>query len=256
MLYSIIAALALACSTPAPPAYTINTSGTTVTSRFPAPEGFSRTDAEQASFAHYLRSLPLKPHGSKVLLFDGAEKYAPSVHAAVVDQPISARDLQQCADAVMRLRGEFLFEQQRYADIHFNFLSDGKPRHFSSYAKGDYSYKRFRSYMDWVFAFANTRSLHAELQPVPWHDLQAGDVLIQTGNPFGHAVTVMDVVVNHKTGEKRFLLSQSYMPAQETHVLNNPSNRDGSPWYSTLSGPSINTPEWTFEKSDLRRFTE
>ena len=46
----------------------------------------------------------------------------------------------------------------------------------------------------------------------------------------GHAVVVMDVAIN-KAGNKIFLLAQSYMPAEDIHVLNNPSNKDISSWY-------------------------
>ncbi len=55
-------------------------------------------------------------------------------------------------------------------------------------------------------------------------------MFIKGGFP-GHAVLVADVAENATTGEKRFLLVQSYMPAQQMHVLKNPAAADGSPWY-------------------------
>jgi len=64
----------------------------------------------------------------------------------------------------------------------------------------------------------------------------------------------MDVAIDN-SGNKLFLLSQSYMPAQETHILVNPLDQDISPWYRANEG-MIRTPEWTFESSDLRRFKD
>ena len=62
-----------------------------------------------------------------------------------------------------------------------------------------------------------------------------------------------DVVVNAE-GQPRFLLLQSYMPAQEVHVLKNPKSEDGSPWYGIDFGPQLVTPEWSFARTALRRW--
>ena len=167
---------------------------------------------------------------------------------------IGTRDLQQCADAVMRLRGEYLYQQKKYDAIHFNFLSDAKPRYFTTYAKGDYSYKKFRKYMDYIFSYANTASLHNEMLPVSIENMQIGDVFIQKGNPYGHAVIVVDMAVNEQ-GKKVFILAQSYMPAQDIQILINPNNPDLSPWYEVRKGNLV-TPEWIFSSNDLKRFQE
>ena len=66
-----------------------------------------------------------------------------------------------------------------------------------------------------------------------------------------HAVIVVDVA--QKGRERMFLLAQSYMPAQEIHVLRNPA-REGDPWYSIDFGETLVTPEWTFRRGDLKRF--
>jgi len=57
-----------------------------------------------------------------------------------------------------------------------------------------------------------------------------------------------------ETGEKRFLLLQSYMPAQSMHILKNPNAADGSPWYVTPVSDQLVTPEWTFARTALRRW--
>ena len=204
------------------------------------------------SEANYLQTLPLKPIDAKVKYFDGDEKTNFGVYCSVIDMDIDAQDLQQCADAVMRLRGEYLYKQKRYADIHFNFVSDGKPRYFTEYAKGDYSYASFRKYMKYIFSYANTASLHNELTPRKWNEMQIGDVFVQKKNPYGHAVIVVNMATNN-SGEKLFMLAQSYMPAQETQILINPSNSEISPWYSLKEG-IVKTPEWTFNTADLKHF--
>lgn len=53
-----------------------------------------------------------------------------------------------------------------------------------------------------------------------------------------------------------FLLAQSYMPAQEIHILKNPNNENLSPWYQIPDGQVLETPEWTFQTTELRRFIE
>jgi hypothetical protein len=222
--------------------------------RFAPPPGFERQALDSSSFAYYLRHLPLKPPASRVRYYDGSYKAARGVYLAVLDQEISPRDLQQCADAVMRLRGEYLYQQQRYDEIHFNFLSDGKPRYYRDRADAAHSYRSFRRYMDYIFAYANTASLHDELVPVDFEDLQIGDVLIVKGRPYGHAVTVVDLAIHPLTNEKAFILAQSYMPAQETQILLNPADPSGSPWYRSHADGPLRTPEWTFQKSDLRRW--
>ncbi len=222
----------------------------TLASRIAPPEGFTRVAAGEGSWAEWLRGLPLKPAGSPVLTYTGARKWRQDVHVAVIDIDVGKRDLQQCADAIMRLRGEWLYASGRPREIAFND-TDGKRRAFARQGKQDYA--AFRKYMDLVFAYAGTYSLEHELKPVAVDDIAIGDVFIKGGFP-GHAVLVADMAENAATGEKRFLLVQSYMPAQEMHVLKNPAGPDGSPWYQTNFGEQLKTPEWVFARNSLRRW--
>jgi hypothetical protein len=233
------------------PAVSADSAADIATQRFKCPPGFTRAATDSTSFAFYLRNLPLKPVGSEVRLFDGRIKPAGGVYCAVIDMEITARDLQQCADALMRLRGEYLFAKKQYNAIEFRFLGDGRMHRYLDYAGNDRSYKTFRKYMDHVFAFANTASLHRQLNAAAFNTLQAGDVLIQTGNPYGHAVMVTDVC-SDVNGRKLFMLAQSYMPAQETQILLNPASN--TVWYEAIENSSIQTPEWTFQTGDLRRW--
>lgn len=241
--------------------------------RIAPPSGYVRETCPANSFTTYLRNLSLLPEGSKVLLYNGKEKANQAAAFAVIDMEIGNRDLQQCADAVIRLRAEYLWKHKRYADIKFNFTS-GFTAEYKKWAEGnrikvsgnqvqwyasgkgvDYSYKTFRNYLDMVFMYAGTASLSRELPAVLYTSLQPGDVFIKGGSP-GHAVIVMDVAIHPNTGKKVFLLAQSYMPAQQIHILVNPTSRNLSPWYelTETDAGKLYTPEWIFEKKDLKRF--
>ena len=234
----------------------IDTAGRTIFKRFDPPPGFSRTVIDTSSFGFYLRHLKLKPFGTKVKYYNGQPKNKSNVYISVIDMDIGNKDLQQCADAVMRLRSEYLYARKRYQDIHFNFVSDGQPRYYEEYNEGDHSYGKFRKYLDYVFSYANTWSLSHELIKLEdIKEMQIGDVFIKTGNPYGHAVIVIDMAKNPATGEKVYMLAQSYMPAQDIQVLVNRNNSKISPWYLLGEG-LIETPEWTFDPEDLKRFED
>lgn len=258
------------CNGPAisQPNHLTDTRGNTIQTRFDAPAGYKRVQGD--SFTQYLRSLPLLEHGATLSLYNKKPKGRQDVHAAIIKMDIGHRDLQQCADAVMRLRAEYLYHAGKYDDIHFNFTS-GFRADYSKWRQGyriavkvsnatwvktaqaGTGYNSFRQYLDMVFSYAGTLSLSKELMTVPFKNMLPGDVLIQGGAP-GHAVIVMDVAMN-SSGNKVFLLAQSYMPAQDVHVLNNFNNKKMTPWYSMEDVKGlIETPEWDFTTADLKRF--
>lgn len=183
--------------------------------------------------------------------YDGAIK-PNKVYDGVLALDVGGRDLQQCADAVMRLRAEYLFKEKRYQEISFLFMGDGKMHPYLAYAGTDRSYAKFRKYLNYIFSYANTASLKKQLKSVAYSNISIGDVLVQSGNPYGHAITVMDICQD-SLGNKLVLYAQSYMPAQEIHVLKNFNEPNISPWYS-LNSAVIDTPEWRFDSTDLRRF--
>jgi len=247
----------------------INPEGKTIAARFNTPITFNRIESDLSSFEFYLQNLPLKNHGTLVHHYDGTTKENYNVYEAVVDLEIGKRDLHQCADAIMRLRAEFLWNQKRYDEIHFNF-TNGFRVDYSEWMKGrrvvikgnktywnnryspSNSYQDFWKYLELIFSYAGTLSLSKELKPVSLTELKIGDVFIKGGSP-GHAVIVVDVAVNAE-GEKLFLLAQSYMPAQDLQILKNPNN-SASPWYSVRECENwLETPEWGFKSSSLTRF--
>lgn len=249
----------------------IQENGTTILERFNPPTNYQRTEVANNSFPQYLRTLKLKPAGSKVLYHNGATKFNNEVYEAVVDLEIGTKDLHHCADAVMRLKAEYLWEQKKYDQIHFNF-TNGFRVDYSEWMKGkrikvngnktswmdktnlSNTYADFWNYMEIIFMYAGTASLEKELLSVNINEAEIGDVLIQGGHP-GHAVIIVDKATNAKTGKNVYLLAQSYMPAQEIQILKNPVDEKLSPWYELKEG-DISTPEWEFGEGDLRRFEE
>ena len=245
----------------------INKEGLTIKDRYLPIEGYLRVEYEEGSFAEFLRNQKLKPYGEKVLYYDGREKSPKGVYDSVFDVDIGNRDLHQCADAIMLLRAEYLYSQELYDEISFNFVSGFKAEYkkwmngykidvkgnnveYYKAAEPSNSYEDFRKYMDMVFAYSGTLSLENELISVSIDNMNIGDVFIVGGSP-GHTVIVVDMAVN-ASGEKIFLLAQSYMPAQQTQLLINPMDNDISPWYSLKGKERLITPQWTFELDTLK----
>ena len=232
------------------------------------PAGFVRAAAASGSWAAWLRALPLKPAGTPVRLYNGALRVQQDTHAAVIDIDVGTRDLQQCADAIIRLRAEWLWSQGRSGDIAFTYTGGGRVA-FSRWAQGERpsadgktwrtggatepSYAALRKYLEHVMSYAGTASLEKELTATAVEDMAIGDVFIKGGFP-GHAILVVDLARNPTTGEARILLAQSHMPAQDIHVLKNPASAEGSPWYPVNFGERLVTPDWTFIRTALRRW--
>jgi hypothetical protein len=243
---------------------------TSILYRISPPKGFKRVSDSGNVYGAWLRRLPLKPAGTAVKLYNGEEKGNQSVHVAVIDIDCGTKDLQQCADAVMRLRAEFLYGNEKAEQIRFNYTNGTTVPYakwkqgFRPVVKGNKvslvktastqdDYKSFKSYLWNIFNYAGSKSLSLEMKKVNvFSEIKAGDVLIVGGFP-GHAMTVMDVAVNDK-GKKVFLLSQSYMPAQDIHIVKNPGNSALSPWYELPADGVIETPEWTFKTEHLMKW--
>jgi len=239
-----------------------------------APKGFKRTVVKEGSFGDWLRHLPLKEKSAKVYLHNGNLKFKQFVHHSVLDIDIGKRDLQQCADAVMRLRADYFYSKKHYKNISFKFTS-GDKYSFNDWISGKYpiikkkrlawkmkskksiNYKSFRKYMDMIFIYSGTYSLNRDSKKVKLKELKIGDFFIKGGFP-GHAVIVVDMVINNK-GEKLYLIAQSYMPAQNIHILKNFNSKKESPWYkldkkSDSELVDIITPEWNFTSEQVHRF--
>lgn len=247
---------------------TYDPSDSTIALRFDPPADFVRDEAAPRSFAAFLRALPLERVGTGVHLYNGRSKARQDVHAAVLDVSVGSKDLQQCADAVMRLRAEHLYASGQQDAIAFRFTSgflaewkrwrqgerisvSGNSCSWKKSATPDASHAQLLNYLEMVFTYAGTLSLQRELVPTTG-TMEIGDVFIQGGSP-GHAVIVVDVA-RHADGRTAFLIAQSYMPAQQIHVLKNLHHTEFGAWFILDSDAELLTPEWTFAWSDRRRW--
>ena len=164
------------------------------------PKGYERISGNDQMYTDFLRSIPLKPKGAEVRLYKSNEtaRFGNYAKYAVIDLPLLS-NAEQCADACMRLRAEYLFRHGKYAKIHF-----ANNAGLDFFYLGGRSRKAFESYMRKVYGFANTASLAKELPTRALKDVQPGDILVypaRKGHKYGHAVFVIDVAQNKK-GEK------------------------------------------------------
>lgn len=210
--------------------------------QIPVPANYKRINVSSGSFGWYLRKQELKKEKT-VYLYNGKEKYNQQAQYAVLNISVGNKDLQQCADAIMRIRAEFL----KATNLPICFSDNANKK----YCWSNYQHKGWQRYLETVFGMCGTLSLEKELKPTSWKNLKPGDVLIKGGSP-GHAVLVMDVARHPGTGEQLFLLAQSYMPAQDVHILQNLSEKSISPWFREPLQNTIFTPEWTFYANQLR----
>jgi murein L,D-transpeptidase YafK len=235
------------------------------------PPGYKRIYCPVGSFKNWLRYLPLKPGNPKVYLHNGVEKSYQDGHYAVVDIDVGQEDLQQCADAIIRLYAEYQFSKNDFNHITFNLTNgdavgfrkwiigyrpvvSGNTVSWHKQAASDSSYNAFRAYLKFIFMYAGTYSLDRQLQEVDdVKEMAIADIFIQGGFP-GHGVLVVDMAVNSRTKDKVFLLCQSYMPAQDIHILKNLNDPDLNPWYKLDFDDVLYTPEWIFAKHDLKRW--
>ncbi len=242
-----------------------------IMNRIKAPQGFERAVAPPNSFASWLQNLPLKQGNPPVHLYTGQEKSYQEGHYAVLDIDVGSSDLQQCADAIIRLCAEYLFSIKNFDRINF-LITSGDTIKFRRWIRGerprivnnqvtwqqsaptDSSHTSLMGYLNFVFMYAGTYSLSRQLQKVQDRkEMKIGDVFIQGGFP-GHAVLVIDMAINSTTSERVFLLAQSYMPAQDIHILKNLSDENRSPWYKSDFSEDLITPLWQFKAEDLKKF--
>ncbi|MEL0643933.1 DUF4846 domain-containing protein [Olleya sp. Ti.3.14] len=248
----------------------INKDSSTIASRVNPPKGYKRVDYPIGSFQDYLRNYSLKPYDSKIINYDNSLYYWQKGHEGILDISVPKNGLQQCADALIRIRSEYLWETNKKDQIGFNFTS-GHYCSWSDYAKGyrpkingnkvtfsktataNNSKANFYNYLNLIYMYSGTLSLFNELESVTKvDDLKIGDMLILGGSP-GHIVMLADQVVNDK-GESLFLLFQGNTPAQSVHLVKNLDDASMSPWYNLKMDTVIPVSNFTFYSSKFARF--
>lgn len=245
---------------------------TPLINRFKPLKGHSLVKVKKGSYQEWLRFLPMEPKKTKIKLYNGKKKLLQLLNAGVVKIDIGKRDLQQCADAVIRLRAEYLYSVKKYNQIHFNYTSGfnarydkwrggykinvngNKVNYYLNPKSSDKTYIGFKSYLTNVFNYAGTYSLNNELKTRQPDDIIAGDMLIIGGFP-GHVVVVVAVSENGK-GEKAVLLAQSYMPAQSIHILRNLERPRKGAWFlvEDLKKSGWHNLEWSYKSNHVKRW--
>ena len=241
----------------------------TIESKFAIPDGFEREIV--SDYHKWVISQPLK-EDNKVFEYDGAEKPNDDIWAAVFDYDIGNKDLHQCADASIYLNAMYKYEKGYKDQLTYSFTS-GDKTFYKEWLSGVYyvsdpnnenalqkrfgsaredNIGTFKKWLELVWTYAGTWSVeNLDTKQVDIMDMKPGDIFVQGGFP-GHAISVVDIIINKETGNKKYMLAQSYMPAQEQHVLLN--QETGDVWYD-LNEDDIITPEWPpFASTDLKRF--
>lgn len=218
----------------------------------PVPRGYTRVEAPKGSYAAYLRSLPLKPKGSSVHLYTGGIARLQFLSAAVIDLPLLS-NYEQCADATMRIRAEYLYRTGRYGSICFTDVNGNKLRY-----QGGKSRAAFENYMRKVYGVCSTFSLYRETKPCAISDVRPGDVLVypaREGRKYGHAVLVVDVAKN-KRGRVAVMCLEGNTPARDLHIIRNQASWRHNPWFVLDEGDeNIWISVFRFGSEELRRYS-
>jgi hypothetical protein len=215
------------------------------------------------SWKGFLQNLP----ESKGVIRDyrGNAIFNQSKHYSILSKfDVGTRDLQQCADALIRLRAEYLFAESKFDEISFRFTS-GERFSYTDYLAGKRpaatssrnivyyvatsvnNHESLRKYLDIVYTYTNTIALERDLKPAS--DFAIGTLVVKGGSP-GHCFIIVDETINDK-GQKVYKLAESYMPAQTIYILKNPE--DETPWH-LLSKDRITTASYDFRTFSLRKF--
>ncbi len=248
----------------------INKDSLTIKTRVNLPEGYKRVNYPEGSFQEYLRNYKLKPYGSKIINYDKSEYFWQGGHIGILEVPVPSNGLQQCADALIRIRSEYLWDNDRKDEIGFKFTSghycswkkyaegfrpkiSGNKVTFHKTAAADQSKPNFYKYLNLIYTYSGTLSLYHELTPInDASKLKIGDMMIKGGTP-GHIVMICDEIINDE-GEKKYLLFQGNTPAQSVHLVRNLEDDNISPWYVLEKDKRIPVSNYVFGSAKFVRF--
>lgn len=250
----------------------INEKGNTIKERIHPPEGYERVYYPEDSFQHYIQNYSLKPFGAKVINYDGKPYGYQSWHVGILEVPVPSNGLQQCADALIRIRAEYLWETDQKDKIGFNFTS-GHYCSWENYAEGyrpkingnnvsfykteavDFSKSNFYSYLNLIYMYAGTQSLYNELDEIKnINEIAVGDLLIKPGSP-GHVIMVVDKAINSE-GKILVIFAQGNTPAQSVHLIKNINGSELNPWFEVEIEQALKIPTYYFKKVKCIRFKD
>lgn len=243
--------------------------GMTLETRIIPPDGYSRVPVEGGSFGEYLREYPLLPDDVRLPVYNGTTMSSTGA-AAIFDISLGDEGYQQCADSIIRLYSDYFYENGQFDKISFQF-SNGDVCDYERWRKGkrmlvlgefsceipaalpDDSEQQYRNYLKEVMRYAGTLSLQKESEVISSDELRIGDIICNDA----HVVMIVDMAVN-ESGEKCYLLGQSFIPAVCFHIVSNIDGTEVSPWYTQqqLEKDSFVIGEYVFQKNDIRRWKE
>ena len=250
----------------------IEENGGTISERILLPENFRRAYYKEHTFERYLQEYALKPFEAEIINYDGEPYIYQQGHVGILEIPVPKNGLQQCADALIRIRAEYLWDQNRKDEIGFNFTSghfcswkkyaegyrpkvDGNKVTFSKTATVNTSKENFYNYLNLVYLYAGTFSLHHELDKIDSsNELEVGDMIVKPGFP-GHILMIVDKATNGD-GKNLFIFAQGNTPAQSVHVLKNLNDTAMSPWYDLEAATTLEIPTYYFDEIKFIRFKE
>jgi len=224
----------------------------------------SREIKDSSSWKYFLQHLPERD--GPLLDYKGRPIANQEKYFAVINYDVDTQDLQQCADALMRLRAEYLFARKRLDEISFHFVS-GEAYSFNAYCNGKIPvakgngvrfvfvspkakyHSSLRKYLDIVYTYASTISLSNELKDAD--DFAIGTVVIKAGSP-GHCFIITDETLT-ASGEKLYKLVEGYTPAQSIYVLRNVDGPLLGYWHRLKKG-TITTASYEFTNYKLKKF--
>jgi len=94
---------------------------------------FKQTSFTPGTWQYFLQHLPTVDQ--PILDYRGSQIANRQNHVAVITYDFGKTDLQQCANALMRLQAEYFFEGKQYGEIGFHFTNN-LYYSFSDYCKG------------------------------------------------------------------------------------------------------------------------
>ena len=220
------------------------------------PAGFTRPAATNG-WQQWVRSLAIKPEGSQVVDYAGRPIEPPSAPAYLLDVPLRGRFC-QCADVAIMLWADYNEQQGRDEQVSFNSVS-GQPMKFADFLRGvrylctsdgsrlraahngtavgpQYSREQaFEDYLQQVFTFAGSASLHRDLSLVDPKQLMPGDIYVQppSSSPgrMGHVTILLDLARNAQ-GDPMLLTAYGWVPAMSPYIPRPGSGQGQGEWFS------------------------
>jgi len=241
------------------------------------PKGWERV--VQNSFHSWVLVQPLSE--DLVKTYTGQTVYGVNtIYKVKFDYDIGDQDLHQCADASIYLNALHKYDNEDYDKIIYHF-TDGQEYSYLQYLAGyrpknklvdgrstthliythnlrKPSYRNFRMYLDIIWSYAGSWSLDKyDTYHIKPGFAMPGDIFVKGGFP-GHVITIIDVIENIETGKRKYMLAESYMPAQEQYIVVNTEEHGVNPqldlWFDIEEDKMLSTNRWSFKPKQLKRY--